>query len=196
MQAGELNQPVSILSLTLANAVYSWAETRRTWAKAEPQSGKNLFSQVGDGAKSVKFTVRKQDLTLHNAFRWHGNFCFLTDITELDSLHDTVTAAMIEPKTCIKLQGDDQQDDLNRPDESEPKPVLTFPGCLVEKYQGFQKLNPQSQVSVTYVLVTPKEIALAGGDLLKIDGLLYSVQIVHNLENYKNEYEIGRTGEF
>lgn len=196
MQVGELNQPVSILSLALTDAVYGWSEVRQTWAKAEPQTGKNLFSQVGDGAKSVKFTVRKQALTLHNAFRWRGQFCFLTDITEADPLHDIITAAMIEPKTCIKLEGTGQQDDLRRPDESEPAPVLTFPGLLVEKYQGFQKQNPQSQVSVTYVLVTPKEIALAGGDLLKIGDLLYSVQIVHDINDYKNEYEIGRTGEY
>lgn len=196
MQAGELNQPVSILSLTLANAVYSWSEAQQTWAKAEPQTGKNLFSQVGDGTKSVKFTVRKQALTLHNAFRWRGQFCFLTDITEIEHMYYEVTAAMLEPKTCIKLEGTGQRDDLRRPDESEPEPALTFPGLLVEKYQGFQKQNPQSQVSVTYVLVTPKEIVLAGGDLLKIDGLLYNVQIVHDINDYKNEYEIGRTGEY
>lgn len=194
-QAGELNQPVSVLSLTLANAIYSWAEIHQTWAKTELQAGKNLFSQVGDGAKSVKFTVRKQNLTLYNAFQWHDNFCFLTDITEIDHMYYEVTAAMIEPKTCAKLQGDGQQDDFHRPDKSEPQPVLTFPGCLVEKYQGFQKLNPQSQMVTTYVLVTPKEIELAGGDLLKIGDLIYNVQIVHDLDTYKNEYEIGRTGE-
>jgi hypothetical protein len=192
---GEMNEQVTILGLQKVDSAYSWADQAQIWAKAEAEATKNLFSEVGNGAKSVKFTVWKQGFTLHNAFRWRGNFCFLTDITEIDHVYYEVTAAMIEPKTCVKLQGDGLQDDFHRPDESEPKPVLTFPGCLVEKYQGFQKLNPQSQVAVTFVLVTPKEIALASGDLLSIDDLTYGVQIVHDLDAYKNEYEIGRVGE-
>ena len=192
---GEMNEQVTILGLQKADFVYSWVDKTQIWAKADAEATKNLFSEVGNGAKSVKFTVWKQDFTLHNAFRWNGDFCFLTDITEIDHMYYEVTAAMIEPKTCIQLQGDGQQDDFRRPEESDPKPVLTFPACLVEKYHGFQKLNPQSQVVTTYVLVTPKEVALVSGDLLKIDGLIYSVQIVHDIENYKNEYEIGRVGE-
>ena len=40
------------------------------------------------------------------------------------------------------------------------------------------------------VLVTPKPIAITPGDLVRIAGKPYVVQVVHVLDMYKNEYEI------
>ena len=161
------------------------------WAKAEPQTGKNLFSAVGIGTKSVKFTIWKQDLTLHNAFRWRGKHCFLTDITEVDCLFYEVTAALIEPKTCtVKRIPQQEKDALNRPKKSEPQVIMAFPGCLTEKYMGFSKLNPQVQTDAQYVLVTPKEIGLKIADLVTVGDTTYNVQIAHELDEFKNEYEI------
>lgn len=185
-----LDQRVSLLALQEANTVYNWNEQKIIWAKAEPQAGKNLYSTVGIGVKSVKFTVWKQDVTLHNAFRWNGNFCFLTDITEIDRMYYEIMAAMIEPKTCTLLESSKTKDALQRPVVTGPQPTLTFPGCLVEKYMGFTKLNPQSQTDETYVLVTPKVISLSVGNLIEIGDVKYNVQATHGLDEFKNEYEI------
>ena len=77
-----MTESLSVLALQKGGSVYAWAETAGIRAKAEVQPVKNLFSTIGVGAKSIRFTVWEQSLTLHNAFRWHGNFCFLTDINE------------------------------------------------------------------------------------------------------------------
>lgn len=193
---GDLKEDVDVLNLQKSDTSYSWVQKAKIRAKAESMTSKNLFSQVGIGVKSVKFTLRKRDLTLHNAFRWNGKFCFLTDITEINRLYYEVTAAMVEPKTCQLMKAEKTMDEtLHRPIYSEPQAVLTFPACLTEKYMGFQKLNPQSQVNAQYVLVTPKAIELALGDLVKVGETIYNVQIVHDLDEFKNEYEIAATKE-
>ena len=191
----DLDQQISILELQKADTVYRWADSKTVWCKAE-QTGKNLFSTVGIGAKSVKFTVWKQSITLYNAFRWHGRFCFLTDLTEIDRMYYEIMAAMVEPRTCELMQADKTMDQsLHRPVYSEPQPVLTFPACLIEKYMGFTRLAPQSQATESYVLVTAKAISLSLADLIRIDGTTYNVQIIHGLDEFKNEYEIAVTKE-
>lgn len=190
MQAGELREPVAVLELQNTDAAYNWTEKRSTWAKAEPQAQKALFSQIGVGAKSVKFTVRKQDITLNNAFSWHGKHCFLTDINEIDRMYYEITAALVEPKTCIVTRPATIKDSLNRPVKTPPQVILTFPGCVTEKYMGFTRLNPQNQEDAQYVLVAPKAIYLQPADLVKIGDITYNVQITHETDEFKNEYEI------
>jgi len=189
MQAGEFKEPVSVMELQSAGNVYGWAEKRPTWAKVEKQDKTNLFSQVGIGAKSVKFTMRKQDVSLRNALRWQGQHYFLSDINEINRMYYEVTAARIEPKTCIVTRLITTKNELNRP-VTEPQIVLTFPGCLVEKYMGYSQQKPQAVSEIQYVLVVPKAITLELADLVEIDGVTYNVQIAHTLDDYKNEYEI------
>lgn len=189
MQAGELREPTAVLELQNADTVYSWGQVRKTWAKAEPQAQKALFSQIGVGAKSVKFTVRKQDITLNSAFSWHGKHCFLTDINEIDRLYYEIQAALVEPKICAVTRLVTTKDSLNRPERT-PQVILTFPGCVTEKYMGFTRLNPQNQEDAQYVLVAPKAIYLQPADLVKIGDITYNVQITHETDEFKNEYEI------
>ncbi len=187
---GKMNERVSVLELQQENGVFSWIEQISIWAKAELQTEKNLFSQVGIGVKSVKFTIWKRELTLHNAFRWRGNHCFLTDIDDVDFLHYTVTAALIEPQTCsAKRTSEPIRNKLNRPVYADPT-VTTFPGCLTEKYLGHTQGEPMVITEVTYVLVAPKVIELTSGELVSIGNATYTVLIPHVLDDYKNEYEI------
>lgn len=187
---GEMIKQVSVLELRQTGTDYTWEESASAWAKAEPQDKKNLFSTVGIGVKSVKFTIWKRDLTLHNAFRWQGKHCFLTDITEIDRMYYEVAAALIEPKTCTVNRKTTVKDEFNRPVASEPQVIMTFPGCLTEKYMGFTRLNPQVQIDAQYVLVTPKAVSLLLADLVIIGETTYNVQVLHELDEFKNEYEI------
>jgi len=192
---GEMTENISLLELKKNDTVYSWNEKNTIFAKAEVQPQKALFSQIGVGAKAVTFTVWKQDITLDNAFSWCGKHCFLTDINEVGRMYYEITAALVEPKTCILERQDETTDEYNGSNRSAPKAVYTFPGCIVEKYMGFQKLNPQSRVEAKYVLVTPKVIGLSIGDLIEADGKTYNVQLAHMLDDFKNEYEISIVGE-
>ena len=189
MQAGTFDSPAVVLQLAHQGDTYEWQESDRIWTKAEPQSKTNLFSKVGIGQKSIKFTIRKRPLTLHDAVRWQGKHCFLTDIKEVDRMYLEVMAALIDPVPCIAFHTRHTLDDLNRPAFQDTR-IAAFPGFLTEKYLGFEQKEIQAETETTYVLVTPKAIVLKSGDVVQIGDDFYTVRIVHTLDEYKNEYEI------
>jgi len=188
---GELNEKITVLTLNQGGNTYTWKESSKLWAKVEQLNKTNIFSKVGLGAKSIKFTIRKnKDLTLHNAFIWRGKHCFLTDIFEVDRAYYEVTAALIEPVTCVVERcGEPTKDKLNRPVYSE-QILISFPGVLTEKYMSYMQNEPMATTEMRYVLVTPKAIEINCGELVTINGTTYNVLIAHTLDEYKNEYEI------
>jgi len=186
---GQIKEPATILHLSQQGDTCGWQEAGRIWAKAEPQSKTNLFSKVGLGQKSIKFTMRKHNLTLHDAIRWQGKHCFLTDIREVDRMYLEVTAALIDPVSCIAFHTAQILDDLNRPAFKNIR-IASFPGFLTEKYLGFEQKEVHTETQTTYVLVTPKAIVLQSGDLVQVGEDFYTVKIIHVLDEYKNEYEI------
>ncbi|WP_306568567.1 head-tail adaptor protein [Faecalispora jeddahensis] len=194
MQAGDLNRPVSILQLTQENMKYDWTQQKETWAKVEQKSAKNLFSQVGIGADTVIFTVRKQEITLHNAIRWRGEHYFLTNIAEDGGMYYMVTAARVYIKTCAVTHVTTTKNELKNPVAVKSE-TITFPAVLTEKYLGFEQREPQAVTETTYVLVTPKVIELSISDLVDVAGKKYCVQVAHTLDEFKNEYEVYRKGE-
>lgn len=191
MNIAELNKRISILSLSQTDMIFTWEITTDIWAKVEQLNGSNLFSRVGMGAKSMKFTIRKRNgLALHNAFLWKGKHCFLTDIKEIDHAYYEVSAALIEPRICnIERTLKPKRNELNRP-VYEGSTTISFPGCLTEKYMGHTQNEPMVTKEMRYVLVTPKNIDLECGELVTIGDIAYNVLISHTLDEYKNEYEI------
>lgn len=189
MNPGELRQRINILALNGSDGVYEWGVLDTIWAKCESLDKTNIFSKVGIGVKSAKFTIRKRVLTLHQAIKWNGKHYFLTSIKEIDRMYYEVTAAQIEPRTCIATRKTTIKNALNRPIPGAPI-VISFPGCLTERYMGYRQDKPQAINEISYVLVTPKVINLQLADLVKIGDDSYNVQITHTLDEYKNEYEI------
>lgn len=198
---------------------FAWAKKRQIWAAAEQDTRSNLFSSVGVGARGVTFTIRRSPgLTLHNAFRWRGQFCFLTSIVDGDPGFQVVKAALCEPAKCQK------DVDMNPPEDP---PGCFFPGILTEKYVGHEQLDPHTVVTGDFVLVTPKIIRLAPNSWVIVQdprrnpadpfsweekvgsgrgfqwlegaemsepfdgkGAHFRVLVLHELDPYKNEYEI------
>lgn len=194
MQAGDLNRPVSILEFARNSTQYEWIQRKETWAKVEQKTAKNLFSQVGIGADTVIFTVRKQDITLLNAICWRGEHYFLTNIAEDGGMYYVITAARVYLKTCAVTRIITEKNELKNPVAVKSE-TITFPAVLTEKYLGFEQKEPQAVTETTYVLVTPKVIELSISDLVDIAGKKYCVQVAHTLDEYKNEYEVYRKGE-
>lgn len=191
MNIAGLNKRISILSLSQTDMIFMWEKNTDIWANVEQLSGSNLFSRVGIGAKSIKFTIRKRNgLTLNNAFSWQGKHCFLTDIKAIDRAYYEVSAALIEPRICkIERTQKPKRNELNRPIYGGPT-TISFPGCLTEKYMGHTQNEPMATKEMRYVLVTPKIIELECGELVTIGDIAYNVLISHALDEYKNEYEI------
>lgn len=173
--AGSLSRPAKVLELRETSAgTWEWVPTRRAWASIELRSRTNLFSKVGVGARDAAIVVRRQRLTLHHALSWNGTHFFLTSIVSMGRNHLDVGAAVVTPTRCIS-EG------------------VTFPGVLTEKYAGHTQEEPMSVNTLRLVLVVPKAITLRPGCLVEFRGANWEVLVPHELDEYKNEYEIGRT---
>lgn len=195
----ELKERITVLDLCCDGKNYAWKERighGKLWAKVEYPSQRNIFSSIGLSARSIKFTVRKRDdITLHNAILYQEKHCFLTDIKELDRAYMEILAALVEPRACtVERTGEPTLDELNRPVYGEPERI-TFPGYLVEKYISYKQNEPMVTQVKQYVLVVPKAVKLGVGEIVKIDDVPYVVAIAHELDEYKNEYEITTEGD-
>lgn len=180
IDAGKLDKPAQVLELKETSAgVWEWTPIRRAWASITFQPKTNLFSKVGIGARDAAVVVRRQSLTLHNALRWGDIHLFLTSIVPMGRNHLDVDAAVVEVAQC--------QADM---DEGGG---VKFPGVLTEKYLKFEQETPYATNALTYVLVTPKPIRLQRGGVVAVNGTDYAVQLAHELDPHKNEYEIART---
>lgn len=178
--AGKLDQPLEVLELRETSAgLWEWVAIRRAWGQVEQTAKTNLFSKVGVGARDAAIVLRTQPLTLHNALRWKGQHLFLTSITRRDRNHLDVASALVMPDT-VKLRADETIEGK------------TFPGVLTEKYVRHEQEWPMSVNEQGLVLVTPKAIALRPGCLVEVRGAAWEVLAPHELDQYKNEYEIGR----
>ena len=69
---------------------------------------------------------------------------------------------------------------------------MTFPGVLTEKYARHGQEWPMSVNELGLVLVTPKAVKLRSGCLVEVRGSAWEVLVPHELDEYKNEYEIGK----
>lgn len=178
--AGKLEHPLEVLELRETSAgLWEWVTARRAWARVEQTAKTNLFSKVGVGARDAAIVLRTQPLTLHNALRWKGQHLFLTSVTHRDRGHLDVAAALVEVDE-VRLR------------EDETTQTMTFPGVLTEKYARHAQEWPMSVGELGLVLVTPKGIALQPGCLVEARGAAWEVLVPHELDPYKNEYEIGR----
>ena len=190
---GEMKDKIIILTLNSTSVdsqtSFAWNSGISVWSKTESLEKRNFFSSVGMGVKSIKFSMRKCNLSLHNALLWGERHCFITNIVEIDRKYFEVTVALIEPKQCSVTRTKVTKNELNRPVLC-PDSTITFPGYLVEKYLGYKQETPHAVNETMYVLVTPKAIELEAGDLVNIDEETYNVRVLHTLDEFKNEYEI------
>ena len=173
-----------------SEGVYSWETVKSLWVLGEIQTKNNLFSKIGIGARSVLLSMYQRDISLSQAFRWKGRFCFLSNIQK-DGVYLKVSAALVEPVTCRYICKKYRYDERRRPVEDKPK-TISFPGILTEKYLGYERDQPKAVNELDYVLVTPKCIGLESGKIVEVGGVPYTIAICHTLDEYKNEYEIRR----
>lgn len=180
VEVGRLNDRVDVLALQKPaeeNGVsWAWASVRRTWAKAELTTKANIYSVHGLGAAGVIFTLRRQPLGLDNALQWQGQHCLITAIRPLGRLYLTVEAALVVISQC-----EDRYTNTR------------FPAIMTEKYLAHQQLEPMAVNTHQRVLVTPKAVRLAPGQLVVVDGAEWPVITPYELDPNKNEYVLERT---
>ena len=181
VDAGQLNEMVQVITLREEPGdVWTWQTVRRACASVEISTARSLFSEVGIGARAAELVLRRQELTLHNALLWGGQHLFLTAIVPEGRTFLRVQAALVQPVAC-------------RGRATDTEPEMAFPGILTEKYARHAQDWPMSVNELLLVLVVPKEIVIRPGRLVETRGAAWEVLVPHELDAYKNEYEIGRT---
>lgn len=185
---------VEVLELKETASGFAWVPAGTRAAAVQQDSKRNLFSSVGLGRPTIRFTMRRCGLTLHQALRLHGMHCFLTEIAPMaDDRHFmTVTAALVEPVPCSVTRRERVRDPVLLRPTLEQEKIVAFPACLTEKYVKFDPGIPNSVTEQCYVLVTPKAVQLRAGELVHVRDEPWRVQIGHELDEYKNEYEVVR----
>jgi len=194
MGTGEMKTPVDILEFVeTKHNVYEWRAVAKAWAKVERQAQNSIYSKYGVTAKSVKLTMRKHSgLTQHNALSTAGyGHLAISDIDRDAPGFFVLSAAMVEPVTCKAERTQTVMGQNNRP-VIEALTPLVFPGYLTEKYLRQVQEEPMSYSESRYILVTPKPIVLKTGVLVYAGGFPCEVVIPHELDMYRNEYEIIR----
>ena len=194
VNARTLRHRVEVLELKETASGFAWVSAGTRAAAVQQDSKRNLFSSVGLGRPTIRFTMRRCGLTLHQALRLHGRHCFLTEITPIsDDRHFmTVTAALVEPMACSVTRRERVRDPVLPRPPLEQERIVAFPACLTEKYVKFDAGIPNSVTEQCYVLVTPKAVQLRAGELVHVRDEPWRVQTHHELDDYKNEYEIVR----
>lgn len=192
--ARALRHRVEVLTLTETDGGWAYAADGTRAADVRQEDKRNLFSSLGLGRPTVRFTMRRGPLTLHQALRLHGKHCFLTAIAPVQDARGyiEVTAALIEPTPCTVSRRAAVRDPVYLRPKLEPERTVAFPGFLTEKYVRFEAGTPGSVSERCNVLVTPKAVTLAVGELVTVGGEAWRVQIPHELDEFKNEYEIVR----
>jgi len=182
----------TILKLKQEENKYFWANNGGVWVQVVFDGKKNLFSAVGAGVRNGVFTMRLGcPVGMENALFYRGKHYFITNIKDLDRFYMEVTAAEVEPTPCSYMERIVTWDEYNRPVEKDGE-TIAFPACITEKYAGFSQNSISAESEVTLVMVTPKVIDLPVGGSVQIGDKPFYVEAAHNLDAYKNEYEISQ----
>lgn len=170
-----------------------WEPVRRTWARVELSGKRNIFSKTGFGARDAVLTLRRQELTLHNALEVGGAHILPTSITRLGRNFLEVHGAVCRiSRLTARPQAGTGRDALNRP-VAEERPAFSFPGVLTELYAGQEREEIAYTGEHRLTLVAPKAVALRAGDLVEQAGApVWVVRRVLDLEEYYNEYVLER----
>ena len=194
-KGGTANCPPDNLPMDAGSGppAWVWAPVRRTWARVELSGKRNIFSQTGFGARDAVLTMRRQELTLHNALEVGGAHILPTSITRLGRNFLEVHGAVCRiSRLTARPQAGTGRDALNRP-VAEERPAFSFPGVLTELYAGQEREEIAYTGEHRLTLVAPKAVALRAGDLVEHAGApVWVVRRVLDLEEYYNEYVLER----
>lgn len=176
-QMGEFRDRLTLLRLQSSPDAVTWEPVNRPWAKTERQNSGSIFSKVGLSAEGWDFIIRKQEITVNDAFLFGGKHHFITAIIPEFPGFLQVKTARVKIVQC-------QADPVNA--------GVRFPAALTEKYIRHEQHMPNAVNTTCFVLVTPKVVDLDEGALVDVDGTAYEVQVGHRLDEFKNEFEIVR----
>ena len=192
MNPGKLRERGALLRLTGTNDL-RWEERSKLWMQVKETGRKNIFAKVGVGSDGVEIVLREREITLHDAILWNGRHYFLTNIAREGTApaYLKIQAARVPCRTAEVYRCRTERGKTGQPVNFFER-VGSFPACLTEKYLGSREEASHMESETRLVAVAPKAAACKAGDLFAMDGARYRVMVVHDLEDWKIEYEIER----
>ncbi len=175
---GKFRDYLELLRLEETSEAVVWTKLRTISSFAVRSSRPALFAKNGLSAQGWEFSIRRQDITMHDAIGFQGHRHLITEILDDHGPFLTLKTARVVHAACR--------------DKMEDGGGMFFDAALTEKYIKYAQGEPMASNTTCYVLVTPKSVALEPGSLVDVNGMDYRVQIGHTLDAYKNEYEVMR----
>lgn len=176
-----------------------------------------IYSRHAAAAPGAQFLMRETGIDRHMAIRYDGKLHLVTEIEPVERGFITVTAAKITPVRLMGFRKEVTQGSLNRPITTDER-IMPFWGVISEKYVREAQEAPQSEITTTLILTTPKSVVLKPGDRITSKETEYDVhfdpdsrqdswEIVEtdmdyrviysyaDTDPYRNDYEIVREDE-
>lgn len=193
MNAGKLQDSISLLYIKQEDNRYCWQVAARLWASTnEERSGRTGVVALAElSAPVVSFTVRTWGITPGHAILFNGHIHAVQSVVpHKDRGFMVVSAIRLQPADCCVVRTEATlEPGTNRPIVVETA-VLSFPAFFLPKQLAFISGTPNDATAATYQLVTPKEVALQTGEAVTVDGVVYCVQTVFTADPYRNAYTV------
>lgn len=171
-----------------------------------------IYSRHAVAVPGAQFLMRETGVDPRMAIRYDGRFFLITEVEPAERGFIHVTTAEVEPKRIFGFRREQTQGSLNRPVVTD-EALTPFFGIIAERYVRAEQETPQSEITTTLVLTTPKSVLLKPGDRLMCRGLelcderesaldLSSSKVDYrvvaayaNVDKYRADYEIVREDE-
>lgn len=180
MDAGKLNERITLLTLTETPDGYAYVDDKPVYAQATAAEKKTIVTARTVGTSAAQMVFRAGNAPrLMQALRWRDELYMVTAATQEHRLWTKVTAGKVQMFDVVaQMYGGGE---------------ISFPAVLLERYIRQEEGRPMTESAESYVLITPKPITLEHADLVSVPGLgVFHVDVIHRLDPHMNEYEISR----
>lgn len=188
MNAGELKEKVSLLSIEGSGTNLQWKTAEQIWVKAETLPPR-CSCRNDPELEEVAMTTRRRTLSPCTPIEWNGKRGVILDIAPVGKQYSRALVRMAEPKLCAALRLRTEKGELNRP-VTTTHVIAAFPGYLEEKEPQYTKSMPHTASQQSCQLTTPKREALKPGDLVQVDGIRYTVTAAYTMRPDRDVYDL------
>lgn len=165
---------------------FEWKPISSIWCEVVQTSKKGAF----DDTQSTIFKIYRKNIGFSQALMLGGNFFHIDKVVE-KGVYVEISTTQVTLKDCRKIEETITYNEMKNPITS-INTTLSFPAIRYKKSRAYEQDDIKAQLSEKDVLLTPKDIELAEGDLIEISGKKFMVIAVDDIAEFKNEYEIKR----
>lgn len=185
-----LNHKITLLEHTGG----AYLPVKTLWGNAEHKAFAVASARtVRAAGLAIKFNKRST-INRSHVLEYKEKRYIIGEIDCLDENFLVVIASEAVFKPCVATRQQSHKNNLNNPIYA-PSKVINFEGAIFDKWQGYTAESAMYVAEQKLILITPKCVNLEINDIVSFDDKDYIVEIPHELDEYRNEYEIYRRDE-